>query len=75
MRQTSLMGWVKEPRPKRKFTGMYFFETDVPEFLLPTSGTAGPFRKGDLVSEGELPTEVWNVLLRRGVVKPYVAKL
>jgi len=66
MRQASILGWVKEKKPPQSVA--YLFEMDIPEFMLPDGGTAGPFHKGDLVSEGVLPQEVWKVLLRRGVV-------
>jgi len=31
----------------------------------------GSFRKRDLGSEGALPNELWNVLVKRGAVRPY----
>jgi len=70
MRQTSILGWVKEKRSPRSV--VYFFEMAFPEgIMLPDLKTAGPFKKGDLVSEGALPKEVWRVLLVRGAVRPY----
>jgi len=70
MRQTSILGWVKEKRPPRSVA--YFFEMAFPEgIMLPNLETAGPFKKGDLVSEGALPDEVWRVLLARGAVRRY----
>ena len=70
MRQTSILGWVKEKRPSRGVA--YFFEMAFPEgIMLPDLKTAGPFKKGDLVSEGALPKEVWRVLLKRGAVRRY----
>jgi len=72
MRQTSILGWVKGKQPPRSVA--YFFQMDIPEIMLPDLKTAGPFRKNDLVSEGTLPREVWEVLLARGAVKPYYIK-
>ena len=69
MRQVSILGWLKEKKPFQSVA--YLFEMDIPEFMLPDLKTAGPFRKGDLVSEGVLPQEVWKVLLVRGAVKKY----
>ena len=68
-KQTSLFAFIKTP--KRRKVAAYRFLCDVPEFMLPNHETAGPFRKGDLVSEGVLPARIWRVLLKRGAVKPY----
>ena len=72
--QTSILGWVKESKPKKSPKVAYFFQMDIPEIMLPDLKTAGPFKKKDLVSEGALPEEVWKVLLVRGAVKPYYIK-
>jgi len=72
--QASILGWVKESKPKKRAKVAYFFQMDIPEIMLPDLKTAGPFRKNDLVSEGALPKEVWKVLLVRGAVKPYYIK-
>jgi len=72
MRQASLLGWLKEKKPPQSVA--YRFLVDIPEFMLPDGGTAGPFHKGDLVSKGALPDGVWKVLLVRGAVKPYHIK-
>ena len=70
MRQASILGWVKEKKSPRSVA--YFFERAFPEgIMLPDLKTAGPFKKGDLVSEGALPKEVWRVLLKRGAVRRY----
>ena len=69
MTQTSLFAFIKTPKRRRVAT--YRFLEDVPEFMISSNETAGPFRKGDLVSEGTLPAGVWRVLLKRGAVKPY----
>ena len=69
MRQASILTWIKEKRPPRGLA--YLFKRDIPEFMLPDLKTAGPFKKGDLVSEGALPKEVWRVLLKRGAVRRY----
>ena len=69
MRQASILGWVKEKKPPQSVA--YRFLIDIPEFMLPDLKTAGPFRKGDLVSKNVLPDEVWKVLLVRGAVRPY----
>ena len=68
-KQTSLFAFIKTP--KRRKVAAYCFLEDVPEFMISSNESAGPFRKGDLVSEGALPTRIWRVLLKRGVVKPY----
>jgi len=74
MRQTSILGWVKEKKSPRSVA--YFFERAFPEgIMLPDLKTAGPFKKNDLVSEGALPEEVWKVLLKRGAVRPYCINL
>jgi len=67
MKQVSLTVWVKHGRE----TIAYRFLQDVPEFMLPDGRHAGPFKRGDLVSAGSLPSKVWSVLVHRGVVKAY----
>ena len=69
MPQTSILSFLKVKN--RKKAAAYLFKRDIPEIMGPDLERYGPFRKGDLVSEGELPTEVWNVLMRRGAVRPY----
>ena len=74
MRQASILGWLKEKKskPKKRPKVAYFFEMAFPEgIMLPDLKTAGPFKKGDLVSEGALPEEVWRVLLKRRAVRRY----
>lgn len=69
MVQTSLLGWVVEKKRKEKeVRHVYLFLRDLPQIMLPDLSTAGPFKRGDLVTEGMMPQEVWRVLLRRGVV-------
>jgi hypothetical protein len=72
MAQASILAWVKEKRPPTKVA--YRFTRDIPEFMLPDGGTAGPFHKGDLVSADVLQHEVWQVLLARGAVERYVVR-
>ena len=72
MPQASLLGWVKERGPSRPL--IYRFERDIPKIMLPGEKTAGPFWKGDLVSADVLPQKVWDVLLKRRVVKVYRMK-
>lgn len=75
MRQASILSWVKE-RPKRKRIVAYRFLIDIPRILDSELNEYGPFRKGwDLVSAGALPGELWDVLLKRGAVKPHFIKL
>ena len=69
MRQVSLLGWLKEKKPPQSVA--YRFLVDIPEFMLSNLTTAGPFKKGDLVSKNVLPDEVWRVLLMRGAVRRY----
>ena len=69
MRQASILGWVREKKPPQSVA--YRFLMDIPEFVLPNLKTAGPFHKGDLVSKGALPDEVWKVLLMRGAVERF----
>lgn len=72
MTQTDLTAFLKM---KRKKIVMYRFVKDVPPFLDEELREYGPFRRGDLVSEGALPKHVVEVLLKRGIVVPYSAKL
>lgn len=69
MPQTSLLAFVKY-KPQKKAVA-YRFTRDIPEFMGPNLERYGPFKKGDLVSEGALPKEIWAVLMKRGAVKPY----
>ena len=69
MSQTSLLAFVKY-KPRRKAVA-YRFLIDIPEIMGPNLERYGPFKKGDLVSEGALPREIWAVLMKRGAVKPY----
>ncbi len=69
MPQASLLAYVKY-KPRRKIAA-YRFLMDIPEILDEELNRYGPFRKGDLVSEGALPASIWAVLLKRGAVKPY----
>ena len=73
MPQTSILSFVKVK--KRKKAAAYLFKRDIPVFMGPNLERYGPFRKGDLVSEGALPNELWNVLMKRGAVKPYFMEL
>ena len=69
MPQASLLGWVRErKRPGKAPSHAYLFMMDIPRIMLPDLSQAGPFRRGDLVSENMLPQEVWQVLLRHGAV-------
>jgi len=69
MPQTSILSFVKVK--KRKKVTVYLFKRDIPKIIGPNLERYGPFRKGDLVSKGALPEEVWRVLLVRGAVRPY----
>ena len=73
MPRTSLLAFVKVR--KRKKVAAYLFKRDIPEIMGPDLERYGPFRKGDLVSEGALPNELWNVLMRRGAVRSYFMDL
>ena len=73
MPQTSILAFVKAK--KRKKAAAYIFKRDIPEIMGLDLERYGPFRKGDLVSEGALPNELWNVLMRRGAVRPYFMEL
>ncbi len=73
MAQASLLGWVKAPRKRRAV--LYRFLRDLPEIMVSEEESAGPFKRGDLVSAEVLPASVWRVLLKRGVVEEYVHDL
>jgi len=73
MTQASLLGWVKAPRKRRAV--LYRFLRDLPEVMVSETESAGPFKKGDLVSAEVLPPSVWRVLLKRGVVEEYAYDL
>ena len=73
MPQTSILAFVKVK--KRKKATVYLFLMDIPKIMGPNLERYGPFRKGDLVSEGALPNELWNVLMKRGAVRPYFMEL
>ena len=73
MPQTSILSFVKVR--KRKKTTVYLFLMDIPKILGPEGMYYGSFRKGDLVPEAALPNELWNVLMRRGAVRPYFMEL
>lgn len=89
MTQASLLGWVKakgKPAKVQKLNKSNLTEREVPawayrflqdflEGIMTPSGPAGPFRKGDLVSQNALPPAVWGVLLQRGAVEPYRVNL
>jgi len=69
MRQASILGWLaEEEEPREVPKHVYLFLADIPEIMLPDLRTAGPFARGDMLTENMLPDEVWRVLLRRGVV-------
>lgn len=70
MSQMSLMGWGVKAKPRR--WKAYIFTMDIPRLMLPGLVEAGPFRRGDMVSEGALPLDVWRVLLQNGAVEVYV---
>ena len=69
MPQTSILSFVKVR--KRKKAVAYLFKRDIPKIMGPNLERYGPFRKGDLVSDGALPKEIWAVLVKRGAVRPY----
>jgi len=73
MSQTSLLAFVKY-KPRKKVVA-YRFLMDIPEIMGPNLERYGPFKKGDLVSEGALPKQIWVVLMKRGAVKPYFMEL
>jgi len=73
MPQTSILDFVKVR--KRKKAAAYLFKRDIPKIMGPNLECYGPFRKGDLVSDGALPKEIWAVLVKRGAVRPYFMDL
>ena len=73
MPQTSLLAFVKVK--KRKKAAAYLFKRDIPEIMGPDLERYGPFKKGDLVSEGALPKQICAVLMKRGAVRPYFMEL
>jgi len=67
-RQATLLEWAKK---KKKEIKMYRFLMDFPEGIMTPRGPAGPFKKGDIVSESVMHEKVWQVLLVRGAVEVY----
>lgn len=75
MNQASLLAFVKVKKTRKKEILAFRFLVDIPSILGPDLKTYGGFKKGDLVSEGALPKEIWRVLLERGAVEPHYVDL
>ena len=73
MKDASILAWVKPKKPKNKprKVRLYRFRVAFPEGIMTPNGPRGPFREGDMVDEGIMPHEVWQVLMSRGMVEVY----
>ena len=63
-----LTKWVKVKDRKKE---LVIFLQDLPEVMLSNGKTFGPVRSGHVMFSTQIPEEIYDVLLARGIVKVF----
>ena len=64
MTQATIFDFINKPKKE------YVFVRDLPAFVDADHSVRGPFKEGDVLTEGSIPKTYIDILLFRGIIKP-----